>query len=173
MSDAAFRAEQRGVAIRMAAALVVTAGGLALAARYGRAAPLGERLETAAWAVTAALAWLAAAVGDVARRRFLSERDIAGATGTPGTVARARAILQNTLEQVVLAAPLYLLLAVAEPRAIAVIAVMAACFSVGRGLFWAGYKQGPSARALGFALSFYPSLGGLLWLLVVLGKRAL
>lgn len=173
----AFRAERRAVAKRMAAGLIAAAVGLGLAALFGRAAPPADRLEAAAWGATAALAWLAAAIGDVARRRLGSERDIVGegagavADASPA-LARARAVLQNTLEQAALAVPLYLLLALAEPRAVAAILVMAACFSAGRALFWMGYSRGASGRALGFTLTFYPSLGGLLWLAAALASRA-
>lgn len=172
---ASFRAEQRGVAGRMAAAFAVVVGGFALAARYGSSAPFPERLEAAAWASAAALAWLAAAIGDVARRRFFSATDIGGAgDGAAGeaspTVAQARAVLGNTLEQAALAVPVYLLLALVEPRAVAPIAVMGTCFSVGRLLFWTGYAQGARARALGFALTFYPSVGALLWLVAALAR---
>ena len=32
-------------------------------------------------------------------------------------------------------------------------------FCVGRASFWLGYRHGAAARAFGFALTFYPSVG--------------
>ena len=42
------------------------------------------------------------------------------------------------------------------------VALFAACFTAGRLLFWTGYRDGAEARALGFALTFYPSVAALL-----------
>jgi uncharacterized membrane protein YecN with MAPEG domain len=40
-------------------------------------------------------------------------------------------------------------------------------FFVGRILFWRGYARGAPARALGFALTFYPSVA---MILLILGR---
>jgi uncharacterized protein involved in response to NO len=40
--------------------------------------------------------------------------------------------------------------------------VLAALFCAGRLLFWLGYERGAAARAVGFGLTFYPSLAVLI-----------
>ena len=107
--------------------------------------------------------WLAAAVGNVARLRFFSAHDIAGgglATATP-PVIRANAVLQNTLKQVTLAIPTHAALALLLPTSVSLLFALAALFFFGRFLFWIGYVKGAQSRALGFALTFYPSVVGL------------
>ena len=49
----------------------------------------------------------------------------------------------------------------------AAVPAAAILFFVGRVLFWRGYAHGASARALGFALTFYPSVA---MLLLVVGR---
>jgi hypothetical protein len=49
----------------------------------------------------------------------------------------------------------------------AAIAAAAVLFVIGRVLFWRGCARGAPARALGFALTFYPSIG----MLLMLGAR--
>jgi uncharacterized membrane protein YecN with MAPEG domain len=52
----------------------------------------------------------------------------------------------------------------------AAVPISAILFLVGRVLFWRGYAQGAPARALGFALTFYPSVA---MLLLIVGKLIL
>jgi len=160
-----FPQEQRGVAFRMAAALCVTILISTICLRWGAAAPasLTERLYVAARADVFVLCWLAAAIGNVARLRFVSADDIAGSfPGTASTdVGRAGAVLQNTLEQVALAIPIHATLAILVTSSIPLIVALAALFSIGRLLFCIGYARGAQARAFGFALTFYPSVAGL------------
>ena len=160
-----FRREQRSVAIRMAVALAMTILAAAMCLHWGAAAPssLTERLIVTARADVFVLCWLAATIGNVARLRFFCAEDIAGSR--PGTaslaVGDAKAILQNTLEQVVLAIPIHVALAVLVRASLPLIIALAALFTTGRLLFWIGYAKGAQARALGFALTFYPSIAGL------------
>ena len=161
-----FRQEQRGVALRMVAALCVTIL-VSLACLYrGAAAPtmLAGRLIGTARADVFVLCWLAAAIGNVARLRFFSTDDIAGSgSGTPSAaVDQAKGVLQNTLEQVVLAVPVHVALAVLLASSMPLIVALAALFAIGRLLFWIGYSRGAEARAFGFALTFYPSVAGLI-----------
>lgn len=104
---------------------------------------------------------LAACIGMLARHRFFTPADIDGG-GLTSATDRAKvlqAMLQNTLEQVVLAAAAYLVWAVVAPVGwLAQIPVAAVLFGLGRILFWRGYAGGAQARALGFALTFYPSV---------------
>jgi len=68
-------------------------------------------------------------------------------------------MLQNTLEQGALALPVYLFWALdAPPRLVPAVAGAALLFLVGRILFFRGYARGAAGRALGFRLSFYPTV---------------
>lgn len=113
--------------------------------------------------------WLVVGVAAIARYRFFNEQNIQGAGfgRDDDTVRRMQAVLQNTLEQVVLATfahGAWLFAAPAGWRSVAYVYVVYFC--VGRGLFFANYQKGAGARALGFALTFYPSVAMLLGALV-------
>ncbi|ROS05376.1 MAPEG family protein [Sinobacterium caligoides] len=104
---------------------------------------------------------LAISVGRLAKQRFFQPLDIDGGGLSPGTEqARVlQSLLQNTLEQFCLAFAAYLAWSVVMPaRCMSVVVLAAIAFSVGRLLFFLGYRKGAPARALGFALTFYPSL---------------
>jgi len=161
-----FQREQRGVAIGMVAALCVTI--LVTAACMYSSVPssraLTDRLIAVARADLLVICWLGATIGNVARLRFFSADDIAGSATTNGTsdVNRAKAVLQNTLEQVALAIPIHLALAVLVESSEPLIIALATLFAIGRFLFWIGYVNGARYRAFGFALTFYPSVAGLI-----------
>jgi hypothetical protein len=153
--------------------VVVIGGAIYFASGVPRS--LDERIATALKADLFVVFWLFAAVANVARLRFFSPEDIAGSAATTRSrsVRDAGAVLQNTLEQVVLAAVVYLALATALDRPVPLIAALACLFSLGRLLFWTGYSRGAAGRAFGFALTFYPSLVSLLVAFVVLLRGAL
>ncbi|HEY0179453.1 MAG TPA: MAPEG family protein [Dokdonella sp.] len=119
---------------------------------------------------------LAIAVARLAAHRFFTPADIDGSGLTAGT-APARllqALLQNTLEQVALAVPTYAAALYAAPATAGRASVAAAClFLLGRVLFFARYRHGAAARALGFALTFYPTVLLLLWQTFLLARSAL
>ena len=100
-------------------------------------------------------------VARLAKHRFFTPEDIDGSALTPGT-DRARllqALLQNTLEQAVLAIPVYFCGAVVLPGSwLGAVFAAAAMFFVGRICFFAGYAGGAPSRAYGFALTFYPTV---------------
>ncbi len=105
--------------------------------------------------------WLAASIAALARHRFFNPSDIDGGGLTEGTSTAKvlQSMLQNTLEQVVLALATHLLWAAVMPwRWQAAIPVAVMLFFLGRALFWRGYGHGAPARALGFALTFYPTV---------------
>jgi len=108
---------------------------------------------------------LAFSIGRQAKHRFFTKEDIDGA-GLTTASARAKylqAILQNTLEQVMFAVIVYVAWASLMPgHWLSVIPLAALAFLIGRFLFFGTYKDGPSARAIGFTLSFYVSVGMLL-----------
>lgn len=159
----------------MAAALAVSIIVLLAALNWGQAQPIETRLAAAAAATAIFAAWLGAAIARVAWLRFHtpSAIDAGGDDPADATLQRAKAILQNTLEQAVLAALVLIGLAVAIERSALAIAALAGLFSIGRTLFWAGYAEGATARAFGFALTFYPSMLALLTVLAALSHRAL
>ena len=161
-----FRAEQRGVAraAALAAALTCLAFGAAfiVAAAPDHAGP-AERLAFTVRADTVVMLTLVAAVANVARLRFFSPHDIAGsAGGDPGkAVGRAGAILQNTLEQAVIAVFAHITVSLTVDAYRILVPTLVGLFVIGRVLFWMGYDRGAVGRALGFGLTFYPSVAGL------------
>lgn len=157
----------------MGAALLVSLSIIAAALVWGPARPFESRLSTAAVAAAIVAGWLAAGIANVARLRFFSPAVIDAGHAPDDPTAQARAILQNTLEQVVLAIPVYVGLAVTFDRSMAAIAAMTGLFSAGRALFWAGYADGAAGRAFGFALTYYPSVAGLLLIFATLLRNAL
>ena len=116
---------------------------------------------------------LAVSIGRLAKHRFFSPEDIDGGGLTHGTEKAIvlQSVLQNTLEQSLLASLVYLVWSVVMPATwLSVVPIAALCFAVGRLLFFRGYMSGAPARALGFALTFFPSnamlitiLGYMLW----------
>lgn len=156
MAEAAtFRQQQRGVAVRMAAALAVTVVGIAAALYFApnlapsAAPPAAERVAMALQADLFVVVWLFASIANVARMRFLSPKDIDGSGGATASVAvrQANAVLHNTLEQVVLAVPVHLALAAVLARSQPLIIALVVLFGLGRTLFWTGYAKGAAARA--------------------------
>ena len=162
-----FKEEQRGVALAMAGALattIVVLGIVAMMARTADPMPFSARLQFAIRADLLVILWPAAAIANVARLRFFSERDIMGSSAQAASdkVRLAGAILQNTVEQAGLAVVTHLIVAATFSRSSAPIVALACLFAVGRLLFWAGYRHGAKGRAFGFALTFYPSALALL-----------
>ena len=78
-----------------------------------------------------------------------------------------QSLLQNTLEQSVLALLIYLAWAAVMPSAwLSVVPLAAVSFALGRLLFLAGYASGAPSRALGFTMTFYPSIAMLICIAV-------
>ena len=165
--DQPFQKEQHRAALGMGAAVAVTLAILLLLLAsqpftLPDLATPAARLAFVARVETLVFAWLGAAIANVARLRFFSATDIGGsaqAAASPA-VLRANAVLQNTLEQVVFAAGSHCALAVQLPAGwMVVLPGLVGLFCVGRALFWLGYRHGAAARAFGFALTFYQSVG--------------
>lgn len=118
--------------------------------------------------------WLLLSIGQLARHRFFSQVDIdgSGVSANSPRAALLQALLQNTLEQAVLALIAYgawIWLGPADRMGLVI--VLAVYFSVGRLLFFIGYTHGAPARALGFGLTFYPSVALILLVLpLAIGK---
>lgn len=156
------RLPQTGVARGIGIGLGLTIAAAILGSYRSSAAVLEARLTTLGIALLVLGLWMAAAIGDVARRRFASTAAIGGRDGVDDRVDAANAILRNTAEQALLASIAYAALTLISDHARVPVALFAACFTAGRLLFWSGYRDGAEARALGFALTFYPSIAALL-----------
>ncbi len=120
-----------------------------------------ERIKFALQADLALALWLAFSIGRLARHRFFTAEDIDGGGLSNGTEQAwiLQATLQNTLEQTVLAVLVHIIWAVMMPQTwLSALPVAVSMFIIGRVLFVRGYRRGASARALGFALTFYPSV---------------
>lgn len=111
------------------------------------------------WALLPILA-LMFSIMRVANHRFSTPEDIDGSGLTRGTprVLVLRAILQNTLEQAMLALAAYMIWATAMPHAwLRAVPIAASLFAAGRILFAIGYERGAPGRAMGFGLTAYPT----------------
>ena len=156
--------EQRRVALGMGLGVLATALGLVIGPRFSALPPLSSLAERLGFTLRAdllVLVWLVLAVGNVARGRFFSAADIqGGGFAAPGPrIAIDAAILQNTLEQAVLAVGAHLALAAGTvPGDMTLIPALVALFCLGRLCFWLGYRHGAGGRAFGFATTFYPTV---------------
>jgi hypothetical protein len=160
-----FTSEQRGVAIGMSIGALLAFSLVGSGIIYNPVAFDGyltnsERLTVVAKAGLVPAFFLMLAIGRLARHRMLTAADIAGAglvTGTP-QAKLLQALLQNTLEQTVLAWMIYFAWAFVMPGTwLSVVPMAAIAFAIGRVLFLRGYEHGPHSRAVGFTLSFYVS----------------
>lgn len=129
-----------------------------------------SRFEWLALALVLPALSLMIAIARLAKHRFFTPQDIDGSALTVGT-ERARllqSLLQNTLEQLGLAVPVYAAWAALAPFGwLPTLPASACLFLLGRLLFFHGYARGAAARSFGFALTFYPTIMLLLGALVV------
>jgi uncharacterized MAPEG superfamily protein len=89
--------------------------------------------------------------------------DAGAAQGGSDRAKILQSLLQNTLEQTVIAIMVYMAWAATMPAQwLSVVPMAAILFSLGRALFFVGYEKGAPYRALGFALGFYSSVGMLI-----------
>ena len=173
--------KQKGVVRGVIPAAVLTIAGLGGVSLLlpVRMLPVDEPGARLAWALQWALLPVLALMISIARvgnQRFYSAEDIDGSGLTDGTpqVRVLRAVLQNTLEQAVLAVAAYAIWAVVMPHAwLRSICIAAPFFVAGRVLFSRGYARGAAGRAMGFGLTAYPTFGMLVTVGVVLAFRLL
>ena len=163
-----FTRTQGGVALGMAAGFAATVAAFSWPTLP--AVPAGAEERTGLWLAASVFAslWLLIGVALLARHRFFTPADIDGGGLTDGTPAAKllQSLIQNTLEQTLLAMPAYgawLWLAPEGRRGL--VMVCAGLFGLGRLLFFLFYCYGAPARALGFTLTFYPTAGLYLFLL--------
>ncbi|MDD9726240.1 MAPEG family protein [Roseovarius sp. SK2] len=101
-------------------------------------------------------------IGRLAQRRFFDDDTIDGQPLTGGAAIDAR-VLQNTVEQVVLALCIWPL--VGFFLGAGTVLALGIGFAVARVAFWVGYHVAPPLRAFGFAATFYPTVLAALWVL--------
>lgn len=158
-------ASQRGVLKGMAFGLGTTfsalGGVVALTVVFLPSQGLWPRVELFSMSALLATITLVVSIARLAGHRFFTPQDIDGSGLTSGTT-RAKllqSLLQNTLEQLAIAVPVYAAWAVLAPeRLLLVMPACAALFVVGRSLYFWGYARGAAHRAFGFALTFYPTV---------------
>lgn len=170
--------KQKAVLRSVTLAAIVVVAGLALSFAIPlRVLPKDDAGARMVWALQWALLpllVLMVMVMRVANHRFLTPEDIDGSGLTVGSprVHLLRAVLQNTLEQAVLAVGTYLAAAVVLPHdRLSIIPAAALLFVLGRILFAAGYERGAEGRGLGFGLTAYPTFGLLATLAGLQGWR--
>lgn len=137
---------------------------------------LADRLAFAVQVSSVVLFVLLVAVGMVSTGRRFSPDDIGGAAAGPPSdrIAIKAAFLQNTLEQAVLAVGFYLAFAsLASGPWLSVLPVSAACFVVGRVLFYRGYVRGVEGRAFGMTLAMMPVILGYPAVFILMAASAL
>ena len=166
--------------VRSAPLAVIIVAAAAMVSRVipSAALPVDQPAARMAWALpwtVLPLLALMVSIMRVANHRFSTPEDIDGSGLTIGTprVQLLRAILQNTLEQSVLAVGGYLIGSVTLPQGwLRVIPTAALLFVIGRILFAAGYARGAGGRAMGFGLTAYPTFALLVVSAIILILRA-
>lgn len=157
-------ADQRSIVRDSLLAIVVSAAVLAVgypwlpAGWFGLDAPLAtaNRLAFALQADLVIFIWLAGCVRSVSKARFHSTADIRGSvSGPPSAALTVRAaVLQNSLEQTVLAVGAHLILAtVLRGTELRVIPLLVGLYLLGRITFAWGYARRPVGRAFGMAVT--------------------
>lgn len=109
--------------------------------------------------------WLAVCIRQVSRGRFNSPADIDGSAfaAPSAAIAVPRAVLQNSLEQTVLAVGAYLALAATlRGRELVLIPILVGFFLAGRIWFALGYRRKAPGRAGGMVLTAGPTIAALL-----------
>lgn len=144
------------VAFAFAAVVLVAGYGWLPPELLGLSPEIGERIGFTLKVGILMFLWLAGCVGAVSRGRFYSPADIRGSAFSrpnPAIAVRA-AVLQNSLEQTVLAFGAQLTLAaVLRGTELVLVPLLVALFMVGRIAFALGYAKRASGRASGMALT--------------------
>jgi hypothetical protein len=152
-------AVRRGILAAIAASVVWFGAGYRLTGSLAVADDAAGRVNfVLPWLVLFGLPLLVA-VGALGRYRYRSPAAIDGASVDDPAFDIARRILQNTTEQVLLALPAALALAMLLPVGmLALVPLWAVWFLIARTFFWYGYHRAPAGRAFGFAATFYPAV---------------
>lgn len=164
-----FDAEQlgilRGSALALTVAIAVIGAGYEwLPARWfglNDSMTMGDHIAFALKADLPLFIWLAWCVRLVSSRRFRSPIDRKGAAFGPSSeeIAIPKALLQNSLEQTVLAVGAHLVLAtVLRGPELVIIPLLVALYLVGRLTFSLRYSEGAAQRSFGMALTASPTI---------------
>jgi len=120
------------------------------------------------------LRWLLITVGNVANGRFFLSADSAGAgfTAPSARLVPCVAVLQNNLEQCILAVGAHLALAVLlRGEELRLTPLLVILFGIGRAAFWFGYRHDAPGRDFGFATTFCPTVAAYALAVVLLVSR--
>lgn len=159
-----FDADQRSIIWQSALAVLLGAGVLVAGYLWLMPASVGvsDSMETSdrfafalRWDFLVFL-WLIACVRSVAQGRFWSsvDRDGSAHAAPSGAIAVRAAVLQNSLEQTVLAVGGHLILAtVLRGPELVLIPLLVLLYLCGRAAFAIGYSRSPIGRAFGMALT--------------------
>ncbi|WP_226088550.1 MAPEG family protein [Vibrio bathopelagicus] len=158
--------KQSGVLKGMVSAMLTSVVVIAVAVvfdpfNYSEISQVSERLTVLALSLLFPVLFLIASIGRLAKFRFFSPEDIDGSGLTSGTneAMILQSLLQNTLEQLVIALGVYTAWSLLMPASwLSVVPLCSMLFAIGRIFFFKGYKQGAPARAFGFALTFYSTV---------------
>lgn len=162
-----FDDEQRSIMLQSALAVLLAAAVLAGGYRWLPPEPVGitESMDLAnrlAFAVRWDLPiflWLAGCVGGVSQGRFWTPADRHGSAfrGPSKAIGVRAAVLQNSLEQTVLAVGANFVLAtLLRESELVLIPLLVLLYLAGRATFAWGYARSPIARAFGMALTAAP-----------------
>jgi len=161
---------QRRVLVGMITAAVFSFAFIVLAYLYlplklSAMTSVGERLSFALRCDLLAVLMLLLGIGVVARQRFFSTDAIDGSFADRGSSLDINVrYVQNTTEQCLLLIVGHLVLAtVVSEVGLKMIPILVALFVFARLCFWIGYHRSPISRAFGFAATFYPTVGVLLY----------
>lgn len=158
--------KQVGVLKGMATALLLSIGILAIGMKFDPFAfdsstEMSGRLYVLGLALILPTITMTAAIARLARFRFFSPTDIDGSGLTRGSIRALvlQSLIQNTLEQFLIALAVYVTWCLTMPVTyLATVLCCSLAFAVGRLLFFRGYESGAASRAFGFALTFYPTV---------------
>ena len=145
------------ILIGMAAGVIWAAGVLWMGTQVP--VPIGFIQPVLLGAVFAPGLVLMAMIGRLAQRRFFDDAIIDGEPLTGGAEIDRR-VLQNTVEQIVLALCIWPLCGFFLGAGVPL--VLGLAFAIARLAFWLGYHLSPPLRAFGFAATFYPTIGAAL-----------
>ncbi|MEZ9078120.1 MAPEG family protein [Vibrio cyclitrophicus] len=148
----------KGMALAMLTAIVAIWAAIVLDPfNYAQASMLEDRVTVLGLSLILPTLMLIVSIGCLAKYRFFSPEDIDGSGLTSGTKRAIilQSMLQNTLEQVVIAVGVYTAWCLLMPSAwLSAGLVCSVLFFMGRIFFFKGYSHGAPARAFGFALTF-------------------
>ena len=169
-----FKAEQKGVFIRMALAMIVTLSVIGYgyyANPFGYEANLdfSQQVHAISPFLICLVIPLMVSIGRQAGQRFFSPSDIDSQNHSSASERskNLQCMLQNTLEQTVLAILIYWLwMATMPANYLSCLAIASLLFLLGRILFITGFMSGAVSRAFGFAITFYPSIALFLMILI-------